>query len=175
MNETELLQIMDKWVQNLAEDAKIMRKTMDSETISRDAKKYLIGGLSYLLLKVDIIPDYMGGIGVLDDASVMRISCALALEAGIPDASEEFTQLAKDSEYAKMALDEHYDKLVAYVKKLPVEKIRNRNADTILDEPGSMDQFDRELEDETRGYKPKPLAQNPRTLRELKSFIKSKI
>lgn len=175
MNETELLQAMDEWVKNLAVDANVMRATIDVEGTSREAKKFIIGGLAYLLRKVDIIPDYMGGIGVLDDASVMRIACKLALDSGVPAASAEFKKLADESELVKVALDEFYGQFENYVKNLPIEKIRNRNADTILDEPGSIDQFDRELEDETRGYKPKPLAQNTRTLRELKSFIKSKV
>jgi uncharacterized membrane protein YkvA (DUF1232 family) len=175
MNETELLQAMDEWVKNLAIDAKVMRATMDSAGVSREAKKYIIGGLSYLLRKVDIIPDYMGGIGVLDDASVMRIACMLALKEGAPSASDEFKKLGQEAELVKVALEGFYDKFEGYVINLPIEKIRNRNADTILDEPGSLDQFDRELEDETRGYRAKPLAQNTRTLRELKSFIKSKV
>ncbi len=175
MNENELLQAMDRWVKDLAGDALEMRKALDSEGISRDAKKYLIGGLAYLLRKVDIIPDYMGGIGVLDDASVMRVAVKLALESGLPGGSPALTKLGEEAELVKSALEEFYDTFEGYVKGLPAEKIRNRNADTILDEPGSLDQFDRELEDETRGYKPKPLAQNSRTLRELKSFIKSKI
>ncbi|MBU1536518.1 DUF1232 domain-containing protein [Myxococcota bacterium] len=175
MNETELLQAMDLWVKNLAIDATVMRKTIDAEGTCREAKKYIIGGLAYLLRKVDIIPDYMGGIGVLDDASVMRIACKLALDEGVPNASDEFKQLATESELVKLALEEFFVQFENYVKNLPIEKIRNRNAETILDEPGSIDQFDRELEDETRGYRPKPLAQNTRTLRELKSFIKSKV
>lgn len=175
MNETELLQAMDQWVKNLAEDAIEMRKAIDSDDISRDAKKYIIGGLAYLLRKVDIIPDYMGGIGVLDDASVMRVAVKMALDSGAPSATDALKKMGEEAELVKVALEEFYDKFENYVKGLPIEKIRNRNADTILDEPGSLDQFDRELEDETRGYKPKPLAQNTRTLRELKSFIKSKV
>ncbi|PKN44586.1 MAG: hypothetical protein CVU59_11310, partial [Deltaproteobacteria bacterium HGW-Deltaproteobacteria-17] len=63
MTDLELLQHLEAWVANLGEDTKILRKALDSEGISRDAKKYLLGGLSYMLRKVDIIPDYLGGIG----------------------------------------------------------------------------------------------------------------
>ncbi|MGM0596814.1 MAG: YkvA family protein [Myxococcota bacterium] len=175
MNSSEILEKLDGWVKTLVDDAKIMRSQIDSDGISRDAQKHIIGGLSYLLRKVDIIPDYMGGIGVLDDAFVMRVACRNALKAGISDVDDRFKQLAEDAELVDEILDELKDRFNLYVDKLPEQKIRNRNADTVLDEPGSMEQFDRELEDEIRGYKAKPLGKNEKVLRELKSFIKSKI
>jgi uncharacterized membrane protein YkvA (DUF1232 family) len=175
MNELELLQKLEAWVANLGEDTKILRTALDSEGISRDAKKYLLGGLSYMLRKVDIIPDYLGGIGVLDDAAVMRISAKLAVEAGMPNAGEGVKRLVAEDEMTRLLFDNLYDGFVSYVKRLPEERIRNRNSDHILDEAGCLDQFDRELEDEIRGYSAKPLGQNDRTIREFRSFIKSKV
>ncbi|MBU1069155.1 DUF1232 domain-containing protein [Myxococcota bacterium] len=175
MTDLELLQNLEAWVANLGEDTKILRKALDSDGISRDAKKYLLGGLSYMLRKVDIIPDYLGGIGVLDDAAVMRVSAKLAVEAGMPNAGEGIKKLISEDEMTRLLFDNLYDGFVSYVKRLPEERIRNRNADHILDEAGCMDQFDRELEDEIRGYTAKPLGQNDRTIREFRSFIKSKV
>ncbi len=175
MTELELLQSLEPWVMNLAEDSKTMRAALDSEGASREAKKFILGGLSYMLRKVDIIPDYLGGIGVLDDAAVMRVSAKLAIEAGLPEADEAFRKLAGESELNVALFDNLFDGFVAYVKRLPDERIRNRNADHILDEEGCLEQFDRELEDEIRGYSPKPLGQNERTIREFRSFIKSKV
>jgi len=175
MTELELLQKLEAWVANLGEDTKILRKALDSQDISRDAKKYLLGGMSYMLRKVDIIPDYLGGIGVLDDAAVMRLSAKLAVEAGMPNADEGIKRMVADDELTRALFDNLYDGFVTYVQRLPEERIRNRNADHILDEPGCLDQFDRELEDEIRGYTPKPLGQNDRTIREFRSFIKSKV
>ncbi len=175
MNDTELLLKLEAWVANLGEDTKVLRKALDSQGISRDSKKYILGGLSYMLRKVDIIPDYLGGIGVLDDAAVMRVSAKLALEAGVPAADDDFKRLVDDDHMTRLLFDNLYDGFVNYVKRLPDERIRNRNADHILDEAGCMEQFDRELEDEIRGYSPKPLGQNDRTIREFRSFIKSKV
>jgi len=175
MTDTELLTKLEAWVANLGEDTKILRKALDSQGISRDSKKYLLGGLSYMLRKVDIIPDYLGGIGVLDDAAVMRVSAKLAVEAGMPNVDEGIKRLISEDEMTRLLFDNLYDGFVTYVKRLPEERIRNRNADHILDEAGCMDQFDRELEDEIRGYSPKPLGQNDRTIREFRSFIKSKV
>jgi uncharacterized membrane protein YkvA (DUF1232 family) len=175
MNDTELLILLDNWVKELAEDAKALRDAMGDPGTSREAKKYIIGGLSYLLRKVDIIPDYMGGIGVLDDASVLRVAADLSMISGVSNASDHFKKLAKENDLVKILLEDHYIPFENYVKRLPVEKIRNRTAETILDEPGSLDQFDREFEDEVRGYTPKPLGQNERTIREFRSFMKSKI
>lgn len=175
MTETELLQKLDPWVKNLAEDTQVMRRALDSSDITREAKRFILGGLSYMLRKVDIIPDYLGGIGVLDDAAVMRVTAKLALDAGVPNADVAFARLAADDTLVRELFADMYDTFVNYVRKLPEERIRNRNADHILDEEGCLEQFDRELEDEIRGYTPKPLGDNERTIREFRSFIKSKV
>lgn len=175
MTETELLQKLDLWVKNLAEDTQVMRRALDSAAITREAKKFILGGLSYMLRKVDIIPDYLGGIGVLDDAAVMRVSAKLAMDAGVPNADAAFARLVSDDTLVRELFADMYDTFVNYVRKLPEERIRNRNADHILDEEGCLDQFDRELEDEIRGYTPKPLGDNERTIREFRSYIKSKV
>ncbi|MBN2724200.1 MAG: DUF1232 domain-containing protein [Deltaproteobacteria bacterium] len=175
MTDLELLKSLDKWIQTLVEDAKELRNAMDLDDTDRNAKKYIIGGLSYLIMKIDLIPDYIGGVGVLDDAAVLRVAAKLAMEAGVPSASDHFKSLAGDMDLVKALLEDHYDKFEAYVKALPAKRIRNRTSDVILDEKGSMDQFDREIEDEIRGYKPKSLGENERTLREFRSFIKTKV
>ncbi|MBU1220482.1 DUF1232 domain-containing protein [Myxococcota bacterium] len=175
MTDLELLKALDKWIQTLSEDAKELRAAIDLPDTSREAKKLLVGGLSYLIMKIDLIPDYIGGVGVLDDASVLRVAAFEALKAGMPSASDRFKEIAGDLELVKLLLEDHYDKFSAYVVGLPDKRIRNRTADVILDEKGAMDQFDREIEDEVRGYKPKPLGENERTLREFRSFIKTKV
>jgi signal transduction histidine kinase len=88
MTDTELLTKLEAWVANLGEDTKILRKALDSQGISRDSKKYLLGGLSYMLRKVDIIPDYLGGIGVLDDSGIVEIKVT-DQGIGIPEAEQE--------------------------------------------------------------------------------------
>ncbi len=175
MNEQELLATLDSWIQTLPEDAMTLRRGIDASGASRNAKKLMIGGLAYLLRKIDLIPDYMGGIGMTDDAAVLRMAASLAVEAGFDSPPEEFESLAAQDEALKMLLGDLYDRFVTYVKKLPETKIRNRTADMILDDPDSLEQFDHELEDEVRTYRAKPVGNNPRVLDEFRAFVKAKI
>ena len=64
-----------------------------------------------------------------------------------------------------------YEGLVDYVKSLPEEEVRGRNAEKVLGKEDVFAQFMRELKDEIDGYAAKPITDGDRALRDIKSFI----
>lgn len=179
MTENGILEKFGAWVESLPEDTKALRAAYEAEGVSRETKKIIIGGLAYLLKKIDIVPDYLGGLGSVDDAMVLRESARLATASGLGDLEgenkEKIEKLSEESTIVKEFLDDLYDPFAEYVASLPEEKVRNRNADMVLDESDAKEQFGYELDDELKSYKVRSVDGGAKALRELKSFIKAKV
>lgn len=172
MTNEELIELFGEWINSLPDDTKVLQAAVDAEGTSREAKRMLIGGLSYLLRKIDIVPDYLTGVGVVDDVFVLRIVAAEAdLGADAPEVQALGDSLGPVKEY----LGDLFPGLVDYVKGLPDDPVRGRTADKILDDEAIYKQFTREIGDELDSFAPKPITDGDRALREIKSFIKAKL
>ncbi len=175
----ELIDVFNDWINTLPQDTRTMRAALEADGTPREAKRYLVGGLSYLLRKIDIVPDYLTGVGVVDDAAVLRIACQLAHESGLGDLSgevkSEVETLAGSTGPLETYLGDLHEKLVAFVKELPDETVRGRTADKVLDAPEAHKQFLRELKDELDAYSPQAITDPDRAAREIKSFFKAKL
>jgi uncharacterized membrane protein YkvA (DUF1232 family) len=179
MNENEILEKFAGWVESLPEDAKALRAAVEDEAAKREAKRHLIAGLSYLLRKIDIVPDYLGGLGSVDDAMVIRMSAHAAQKAGLEGLGDEpkaaVEKLAAEIDVIQDFLEDLTEPFTAYVEGLPEMKVRGRTADRILDEPEAWEQFGYELNDELKSYEVRPVEGGAKALRELRSFIKAKV
>ena len=176
---TELIDTFNDWINTLADDTATLRAAVEAEGTPRDAKRVLVGGLSYLLRKIDIVPDYLTGVGVVDDAAVLRVAAKLAHEAGLGELDFEVASkiegLAGGVGTLEGYLGDLQEKLVAFVQALPDEAVRGRNADKILDDKEAYMQFLRELNDEIDSYQPTAIDDAERAAREIKSFFKAKL
>ncbi|MDY0002152.1 MAG: DUF1232 domain-containing protein [Polyangia bacterium] len=176
---TELVDLFNEWISSLAEDAKTMRAALEAKETPKEAKRFLTGGLSYLMRKIDIVPDYLTGVGLVDDAAVLRIAAGLAASSGLGDLDVEISgkveALGSSTKHLETYLGELFGKLEEFVKKMPDEVVRARTADKILDDKEAYQQFLRELGDEIDSYAPQTITEPDRALRELKSFFKAKL
>ena len=180
MTENEILERFGVWVESLPEDTSALRAAYESKDVSKESKKILVGGLAYLLRKIDIVPDYLGGLGSVDDAMVLREIARLAMESGLADFPDDekmgvIVNMANETSVVQEFLGELYEAFVAYVKTLPAMKVRNRDADMVLDDSEAGEQFGYELDDELKSYKTRSIDGGEKALRELKSFIKAKV
>lgn len=176
---TDLVDLFNEWINSLADDAKTLRAALEAKETPREAKRFIAGGLSYLLRKIDIVPDYLTGVGVVDDAAVLRVAAGMAAKAGLGDLDVEIAgkleALGNSTASLATYLGSLYGKFEAFVGKMPDEAVRARNADKILDDKEAHQQFLRELNDEIDSYAPKAITDSDRALRELKSFFKAKL
>jgi uncharacterized membrane protein YkvA (DUF1232 family) len=175
----ELIDVFNDWINTLPQDARAMRAALEAEKTPREAKRHLVGGLSYILRKIDIVPDYLTGVGLVDDAAVLRIACQLAQQSGLGELSAELANpveaLAGATAPLESYLGDLHPKLVEFVKALPDETVRGRTADKVLDDQEAYKQFMRELDDELNAYSPQAIADPDRAAREIKSFFKAKL
>lgn len=176
-----LIDTLNRWVIELPKDAEVLRQVLlDHRTGSR-ARRVAAGALGYLLRKIDLIPDHFLGLGRADDAFVLRIAAAQALEAGLDQLADqsalEVLRLADEASLVQACLGGLYPRLWAYVAELAETSFRQRRTEQLLHAGEAQEQFLRELRDELRDYEAAPIqaAERRRALSEIKLFLATKL
>jgi len=179
MTDQEFLDVFGSWVGSLKDDATAIRAGYELEGAERDAKRILVAGLSYLLRKIDIVPDYLGGLGSVDDAMVLRLTAAKALAHGLAgldgDTMDRLTKMAGEGKVVQGFLGDDYAAFDRYVDSLPDMAVRGRTADAVIDDAGLAEQFGYELNDELKSYEARPIEGGDKAIRELRSFVRAKV
>ena len=179
MTDQEYLEVFGQWLESLPKDAEALKAVYEGEDVAREIKLLVVGGLAYLLRKIDIVPDYLGGLGTVDDAMVLRMVAKKALPKGIEgvDASviEHLQKMAQDVAIIEEFLGEEFAAMEKYVDSLVTQAVRNRTPEKVLDDAEAAEQFAYELSDELRAYQVRPIEGGDRSLRELRSFIRAKV
>ncbi len=117
------------------------------------ARKALGGALNYVLDLLDIFPDHYKGIGVVDDAMLLRIAAKQAIAAGAQDAALE-KLAASASVIGDILGGELADTLGTYVERLPTRSVRGLNVEQILAEQHVTDTFANNVRRQVNDYRP---------------------
>ena len=65
------------WAETIRQDVEAFKTLLESAKADIHSKKLAGGALSYLVSKMDLIPDWNEGIGVIDDIMVLRVCAQL--------------------------------------------------------------------------------------------------
>ena len=149
------IDVFKGWAETIRADIDALKALLEQDKASMDARKLAGGALQYLVSKMDLIPDWNEGIGVIDDVMVLRVASQLAqdLDRGTLPASAEvsFERLANEADKITAFLGSGtYDKLKAYCAKLGDQKIRGRTTQLLIDDAAQRKQFYAELDDELK-------------------------
>jgi uncharacterized membrane protein YkvA (DUF1232 family) len=149
------IDVFKGWADTIRQDIEAYKALLESSTAEPDARKLAGGTLSYLVSKMDLIPDWNEGIGVIDDVMVLRVAAQLAqdLDRGkLPTTAEvSLERLANEADKITAFLGSGtYDKLKAYCAKLGDQKIRGRTTQLLIDDATQRKQFYAELDDELK-------------------------
>jgi len=149
------IDVFKGWADTIRQDIEAFKAVLESTTADAEAKKLAGGALSYMVSKMDLIPDWNEGIGVIDDVMVLRVCAQLAQDQdrGKLSAAAEvsFERLVNESDKIKEFLGGPlYDKLKAYCAKLGDTKVRGRTPQQLVDDAGLRKTFYVELDDELK-------------------------
>ncbi len=149
------LEILQRMVDRYADDLRVVQAALADAGTPPAAQRALVGALNYGLDQLDMFPDHFKGLGIADDAIVLRLAAKQAVAAGAEDAAlaglaEECTDVATVFEDLAGPLD----KLVA---KLPDREVRGRTADKILSHKDTRISFDAEISREAKRHTPQPV------------------
>src|SRR3954453_7520886 len=124
------LETLQELVEGFSLDVGRVRAALADDKTEEAARKLLVGALSYVIDTWDMFPDHYRGVGLADDALVLRVASALALQAG---ASHRGLQhLAGEMNVVRTLLGELADPLERFCASLPERKFGNRTVTTIL-------------------------------------------
>ena len=82
MGDDATLETLQELVNGFSLDVGRVRAALADDKTEEPAKKLLVGALSYVIDTWDMFPDHYRGVGLADDALVLRVACKLAQETG---------------------------------------------------------------------------------------------
>lgn len=146
------------WAETIRQDIDAYKALLESKA-DEHSKKLAGAALLYMVSRMDLIPDWNEGIGVIDDVMVLRVCAQLTQGhdlASLPTAAQ--TALARMSNEAEKISDflgvALYDKLKAYCSKLADVAVRGRTPGALLDDATLRKALGTELEDEIKNTVP---------------------
>jgi uncharacterized membrane protein YkvA (DUF1232 family) len=167
--------VLQRFVDAFPTDLLAVRAALGDKT-PEAAQRFLIGGLNYALDMLDIFPDHYKGLGVADDAIVLRLASKLALAAGATD--DHVVKLAAEVSDVASVFD--YDlagPLEQLVAQMPDREVRGRTASKILSHKDTKIMFDADIGREAKRYAPQTIdttVQGPeRAIIELRKMIEA--
>lgn len=143
------------WAETIRQDIDAYKALLESTKADMNAKKLAGGALSYFVSKMDLIPDWNEGIGVIDDVMVLRVCAQLSQghERGpLPTAAEvSLDRMANEADHiSKFLGGPIYDKLKSYCAKLGDTAVRGRTSAQLIEDPALRRYLYAELEDEIK-------------------------
>ena len=143
------------WAETIRQDIDAFMALLDSPKADDHAKKLAGAALLYLVSRMDLIPDWNEGIGVIDDVMVLRIAAQLGQShpRGDLDATHDrsLDRMANQADAIQQFLGGPlYDKLKAYVAKLSDVAVRGRTPGALLDDAKLRRDLKVEIDDEVK-------------------------
>ncbi len=170
----EALNSLPEWLRSLADDLTAVAGLLKNNKHPEPLRLWMAGAVGYVFKSVDLIPDGIDDLGFLDDAFVLRIAAARAIEkAGAAPAP--LPQLADGVALIKKLLGSDFARLDDFVSGLRIAVVRGKSPSDIVQDSAVAAQVCDEVATFARGYKAPPFLQDERTLIKLKSFLSTKL
>ncbi len=142
------------WSDTIVADVAALRALIESNA-EPEARRLAAGALGYLVMRLDLVPDWEGGIGALDDVMILRVCAQLAAGHGLSEVSEaheiNLARMANEAERISEFLGtEAYDKLRAYAAKLSTTAVRGRTPAQVVADAAARAALYVEVDDEIK-------------------------
>jgi hypothetical protein len=168
------LDMFPAWLRTLGEDAGALGGVVSSGG-SDEVKRYAAAGLNYIFKSLDLIPDGIDDLGFCDDAFVIRVAAALAVEAEPAAADGVLGRLADEAKSVEDFLGDDYARLVTYVKGLRKGAARGRTVEDIMTDDAQRTAFVHEVAAWAEEYEVPSFTRDVKTLIKLKAFLSAKL
>ena len=149
------IDVFKSWAETIRQDIDAYKALLESSKADTHSKKLAGTALLYLVSRMDLIPDWNEGIGVIDDVMILRV-CAQLSEAhqrGQLSSAAEVTlrRMSNDADKITQFLGGAlYDKLKAYCAKLADQSVRGRTPQDLIDDEAARKALYVELDEELK-------------------------
>ncbi|MBA3394836.1 MAG: DUF1232 domain-containing protein [Deltaproteobacteria bacterium] len=147
------IDVFKGWAETIRQDIDAFKVLLESAKADTSSRKLAGASLLYLVSRMDLIPDWNEGIGVIDDVMVLRVCAQLTQghERGtLPSAADiSLERMANEADkITKFLGGPLYDKLKSYCSKLTEQAVRGRSPAQLIEEESLRKALYLELEDE---------------------------
>ncbi|MCA9584225.1 MAG: DUF1232 domain-containing protein [Myxococcales bacterium] len=168
------LDVFPEWLRTLGEDAGALGGVVGSDAPD-EVRSFLAAGLNYIFKSLDLIPDGIDDLGFCDDAFVIRVAAALAVEENAAAKDGVLGKLADEAAEVKEFLGDDYDRLVTYVRGLKKGAARGRTVEDIMTDTTVRGAFLSEVSAWAAEYQVPSFTRDVKTLIKLKAFLSAKL
>ncbi|MFT3692510.1 MAG: YkvA family protein [Kofleriaceae bacterium] len=174
------IDVFKSWADTIRQDIEAFKSLLESHKADAKARQLAGGTLQYLVSKMDLIPDWNEGIGVIDDVMILRVASQLALDMNRGDVSgsseASFERLNNEADKITAFLGGPvYDKLKAYVAKLGETTVRGRTPTQLSEDEALRKQLYKELDEELEKTVPIVIEDPADAELRLKSYLTQKL
>lgn len=168
------------WAETFRTDVAAMKALVEAKGADLEARKLAAGALSYLVTRMDLVPDWNEGIGMMDDIMVVRVCAQMAShhKLGELDAQAEVTigRMANEADKITDFLGaDLYDKLRAYCAKLEELAVRGRTPAQVVNEGAARLALYGEVDEEIKRSVPVVVNDPDDAELRLKSYLAQKL
>ncbi len=177
---SKAIETFKSWAESINQDVAALKTLVESESASLEARKIAAAGLSYLVTRMDLIPDWNEGIGALDDVMVLRVCAQLASAhpmGDLPhDAEITLSTLANDADRLKTLLGfELADKLKKYCTRLVDTAVRGRTPLMAVTETSDRKALFADVDEEVKRSLPAVIKDPADAELQLKAYLQHKL
>lgn len=174
------IDVFKSWADTIRQDIEAFKALLESTKADDKSRRLAGGALQYLVSKMDLIPDWNEGIGVIDDVMILRVAAQLAQDLGrgdLPASAEvSFERLANESDaISKFLGSSVYDKLKAYASKLGEQSVRGRTPAQLIEDAALRKTLYGELDEELQKTVPIVINDPADAELRLKSYLTQKL
>lgn len=157
MSDDATLAKLQELVDGFSLDVGRVRAALADEGTPPAAQRLLIGALSYVIDTWDMFPDHYRGVGLADDAMVLRVAAHLAQQQG--GGHRGIQHLAGEIDVVRELLGDLVDPLEKFCAALPDRAVGGRKVDVILADKDVRAGFEGDLN--RLAKKPQPVKITP--------------
>ena len=151
----ESLAVLTRFVDGYLDAVNVTLDALTDEKTPQPARRVLASVLNYVLDLLDIFPDHYQGLGVADDAMLLRLGARQAVTAGATQGP--LRELAKESADVEKVMGELTAPLEKYIEQLGARTVRGRTVDQIVSDKVVFGSFVADVQRQVATYKPKPI------------------
>jgi uncharacterized membrane protein YkvA (DUF1232 family) len=174
------IDVFKGWADTIRQDTDAFRSLLESAKADTSSRRLAAAALSYVVSRMDLIPDWNEGIGVIDDVMVFRVCAQLtqSCERGaLPTPAEiSLDRMANEADKITAFLGGAlYDKLKAYCAKLVDQKVRGRTPAQLVDDAAARKALYAEVDDEVKRTVPIVVNDSADAELRLKAYLTHKL
>lgn len=174
------IEVFKGWAETIRQDIDAFKTLLESKSSDTASKKLAGAALLYIVSRMDLVPDWNEGIGVIDDVMVLRVCAQLSgshARGDLPAAADvALERMGNEADKIHAFLGGPLsDKLKSYCAKLADQAVRGRSPSQLIDDANLRNALYAELDEELKRSVPIVVSDPADAELRLKAYLTHKL